>query len=187
MKCFNQKEDVFTKELANYAKRQAVAEKKYETICVNEKRDEMLGKFFCWIFLIKQYIFLKNEYTHKFCVSMSIIDDWNNIKIGAGKEEGAAKGKGAPAKAKAPPPKKGAKGGEVQLSKQEQDKINTENEITKCKEMTEKYKNKQIKLKEQKDRFEAYLAMEDVKLDIVDKLGERKFMNTKLDQIANTF
>ena len=33
----------------------------------------------------------------------------------------------------------------------------------------------------------AYLAMEDVKVDIVDKLGERKFMNTKQDQSANTF
>ena len=29
--------------------------------------------------------------------------------------------------------------------------------------------------------------MEDVKVDIVDKLGERKFMNTKQDQSANTF
>lgn len=31
------------------------------------------------------------------------------------------------------------------------------------------------------------MALEDVKVDIVDKLGERKFMNTKQDQNANTF
>jgi len=53
--------------------------------------------------------------------------------------------------------------------------------------MMEKYRQKQVKLRDQKDRFEAYMNMTDVKIDIVDKIGERKFMNTKLDQIANTF
>jgi len=88
----------------------------------------------------------------------------------------------------APPAKKGAKGGpEVQLTKAEQERLNTETELEKCKAMGEKYTEKQLKLRDLRDKWTAYLDVTDVKIDIVDKLGERKYMNTKLDQIANTF
>ena len=88
----------------------------------------------------------------------------------------------------APPAKKGAKGGpEVQLTKAEQERLNTETELEKCKAMGEKYTEKQLKLRDLRGKWTAYLDVTDVKIDIVDKLGERKYMNTKLDQIANTF
>lgn len=106
IKHFNAREEIFTKEIQAYNKRLQVAEKKYEIIIANEKRDELLNK--------------------------------DDATKGTAKNAPPAKGKAAPAK-------KGAKGAEQTLSKQEQDKLNTENEIQKCKDMNEKYKQKQIK------------------------------------------
>lgn len=147
------------------------------------------------VFAIKEDLFTKEiqSYTKRLQVAEK---KWETILAKEKKEEEAAAGKEdptkkaadkGPPKGKAPPPKKGVKPGDVQLTKSEQERLNTENELEICKSRTEKYKEKQVKLKEFKDKFDLQLTSTDTKIDIVDKLGERKFMNIKLDQIANTF
>ena len=68
-----------------------------------------------------------------------------------GKDDNKAGSRGAQ-KAKPPPAKKGAKdkGDQNPL---DIEKENVQKEITKCKEIMEKYSSKLVKLREQRDRF----------------------------------
>jgi hypothetical protein len=73
--------------------------------------------------------------------------------LGGGKDDTSKNPASRGAKAKAPPPKKGPGAKGTELSAEEQQKLNVQTEMTKCKDLMQKYKEKIVLLKEQRERF----------------------------------
>ena len=73
--------------------------------------------------------------------------------LGGGKDDSMKNQASRGAKAKAPPPKKGPGAKGTELSAEDQAKLNVQTEMTKCKDLMQKYKEKIVLLKEQRDRF----------------------------------
>ncbi|EGR32639.1 hypothetical protein IMG5_076690 [Ichthyophthirius multifiliis] len=70
----------------------------------------------------------------------------------------------------------------LEIEKQENQK-----ELEKIKENIQKYDDKLEKLKIQKQKFQELEKNENIIVELFDKTGERKFIKTKNDTIANTF
>jgi len=84
--------------------------------------------------------------------------------------------------------KQGKKGGkEVILANPlEQEKVDVQKDIDKCKAVIDKYNLKLDKLKEMQKKYNS-IDQNTIVLELVDKTGERKYVKPKLTTIANTF
>ncbi|KRX01913.1 hypothetical protein PPERSA_05752 [Pseudocohnilembus persalinus] len=69
----------------------------------------------------------------------------------------------------------------------EKQKYDLEQQINEFKEFQEKYKEKINKIKESVKRYFGYLEDQDLIIELLDKGGERKFVKTKQDLVANEF
>ncbi len=86
---------------------------------------------------------------------------------------------------KAPPP---AKKKAIDVSNPlEKEKVELTADLEKSKENSVKYMEKLTKLRTYKEKFAGFVGNNNVLLELVDKLGERKFVKGKLDTKANTF
>jgi len=91
-----------------------------------------------------------------------------------------------PPKDQPKPGKKGGKGEPVASNPLEQEKIDIQKEMDKCKAVIDKYTLKLDKLKDMQNKYNK-IDPTNLQLELVDKTGERKYVKPKLMNIANTF
>eukprot|EP00828_Plagiopyla_frontata_P037669 TRINITY_DN4946_c0_g1_i2.p2 TRINITY_DN4946_c0_g1~~TRINITY_DN4946_c0_g1_i2.p2 ORF type:complete len:284 (-),score=90.11 TRINITY_DN4946_c0_g1_i2:1895-2746(-) len=82
--------------------------------------------------------------------------------------------------------KKKGKGQDIPESGLEKDRLDVVAEIEKLKDILQKYQQKLEKLKIYKEKYQDVM-IEGFQIDLLDKTGDRKFVKTKADTIANTF
>lgn len=109
-----------------------------------------------------------------------------DAKIKASLPQAPVDPKKGPAPAK-PPAATGKKGKDVQLSPEEEELAKLTSELESNKKAIETYQEKLKRIPEIKARFVDYSKMETVVVDLLDRGGERKFMNLKKDSKGNEF